>query len=271
MPKPSSKPSAAPELPPSEPGRLRAVLHAQRGERVYTAILDAILERRLQPGVRLSEEALAEAFNVSRTLVRQALIRLTAEGIAVAERHRGCQVATLSPEEAEDVLAARRMVELEIVRLAARRASRADCEELLASIAEEKEAAAKGDHGKEIRLSGEFHLLIALMAGNKPLAQFLRTLVPQTALVISLYERGHMPSCSIADHTALVAAIAEGNGKLAERLMAQHLDHIRTRLSFSGAGSASDLISLFTKDARDNSSAAVAVTTIPKDKPRHTA
>jgi DNA-binding GntR family transcriptional regulator len=253
MSKPALKILSDPALPASEPGRLRAVLHEQRGERVYTAILDAILERRLQPGVRLSEEALAEAFNVSRTLVRQALIRLTAEGIAVAERHRGCQVATLSPEEAEDVFAARRMVELEIVRLAARRASRADCDELLASIAEEKNAAARGDHGTEIRLSGEFHLLIALVAGNKPLAQFLRTLVPQTAMVISLYERGSVPSCSIGDHTALVSAIADGNSKLAERLMAQHLDHIRARLSFSGASTASDLISLFSRDAARDS------------------
>jgi DNA-binding GntR family transcriptional regulator len=232
------------------PDRLRAMLHKEtRGEAVYTALVDAILERRLQPGVRLSEEALGDAFGVSRTLVRQALIRLTAEGIAVAERHRGCAVASLTPDQAEQVLAARRLVESELARLAARRASRADCDELIASIADEKAAAERGDHGTEIRLSGEFHLLVALVAGNQPLFQFLRLLVSQTALIISQYERGNAPSCSLSDHTEFIDAIRAGDARAAERLMGQHLDHIRARLSFAGPASAPDLRVLFSRDA----------------------
>src|SRR3989442_13070080 len=91
---------------------LRDLLHAQRRiDGVYSAIFDAILEQRLLPGVRLSEEELGKLFGVSRTLNRQSLIRLNAEGIVTTERHRGAQVRTPTLEEATQIFAARELVE----------------------------------------------------------------------------------------------------------------------------------------------------------------
>lgn len=215
---------------------LRVHLHAHtRADRVYSAIFDAILEQRLQPGARLSEEALGEIFGVSRTLIRQTLIRLAAEGIVTTERHRGAQVKTPSAEEAEQMLNARSLIELEITRLATLRAGAPDCRELDLAIAEEAAATKRGDRGARIRLSGEFHLLLALVAGNNVLFGFLRALVPLCALVISQYERPDISPCSAVEHAELLAAIKARDAKRAERLMRQHLDHIRSRLVFSNA------------------------------------
>jgi len=61
---------------------------AVKGPQVYSHLFDAILEQRLSPGARLSEQQLAEAFGVSRTLIRQALIRLHQEGVITIEKYR---------------------------------------------------------------------------------------------------------------------------------------------------------------------------------------
>jgi DNA-binding GntR family transcriptional regulator len=225
---------------------LRAHLHEHtRADRVYSAIFDAILEQRLQAGARLSEEALGEIFGVSRTLIRQTLIRLATEGIVTTERHRGAQVKTPSAEDAEQMLSARCLVELEVMRLATLRATPADCRELEQAVAEEAQATKRGDRGTRIRLSGEFHLLLALVAGNKVLFGFLRSLVPLCALAISQYERPDISPCSAEEHAGLLAAIKARDTKRAEKLMRRHLEHIRGRLSFSSRAAPSDLRDLF--------------------------
>ncbi|MCF5602574.1 GntR family transcriptional regulator, partial [Pseudomonas syringae] len=66
---------------------------------VYEHIFDAILEQRLAPGTRLSEEALGEIFGVSRTIIRRALSRLGHEGVVLLRPNRGAVVASPSVEE----------------------------------------------------------------------------------------------------------------------------------------------------------------------------
>src|SRR6195952_1031286 len=85
---------------------------------VYEHIFDAILEQRLAPGTKLSEEALGEIFGVSRTIIRRALSRLGHEGVVLLRPNRGAVVASPSVEEARQVFFARRMVEKAITELA---------------------------------------------------------------------------------------------------------------------------------------------------------
>jgi DNA-binding GntR family transcriptional regulator len=225
---------------------LRAQLHAHtRADRVYSAIFDAILEHRLQPGVRLSEEGLGEVFGVSRTLIRQTLIRLVTEGIVTTERHRGAHVSSPTAEQAAQMLSARRLVELEVMRLATLRASPVHHRELEQALAEEALATNRGDRGTLIRLSGEFHLLLALVAGNRVLYGFLRSLVPLCALVISQYEKPGVPPCSAAEHAQIIAAMKARDPKRADKLMRHHLEHIEQRLTFSSVEETPDLRDLF--------------------------
>lgn len=90
---------------------------------VYAHIFEAILEQRLAPGTKLSEEALGEIFGVSRTIIRRALSRLAHESVVLLRPNRGAVVASPTVEEARQVFFSRRMVERAITELAVQHAT----------------------------------------------------------------------------------------------------------------------------------------------------
>ena len=125
---------------------------------VYAHIFEAILEQRLAPGTKLSEEALGEIFGVSRTIIRRALSRLAHEGVVLLRPNRGAVVASPSVEEARQVFLARRLVERAITELAVQHATAEQIAELRQMVNDERDSFSRGDRGAGIRLSGEFHL-----------------------------------------------------------------------------------------------------------------
>lgn len=135
---------------------------------VYAHIFEAILEQRLAPGTKLSEEALGEIFGVSRTIIRRALSRLAHESVVLLRPNRGAVVASPTVEEARQVFFSRRMVERAITELAVQHAAIEQLNELRQMVREERDSFSRGDRGAGIRLSGEFHLKLAEAAGNAP-------------------------------------------------------------------------------------------------------
>lgn len=140
---------------PNKTGKTRT---GTQDDIVYAHIFDAILEQRLAPGTKLSEEALGEIFGVSRTIIRRALSRLAHEGVVLLRPNRGAVVASPSVEEARQIFFARRLVEKAITELAVQHASDAQLAELRQMVIDERDCFARGDRGAGIRLSGEFHL-----------------------------------------------------------------------------------------------------------------
>lgn len=227
---------------------VHAVSAGRRGNRddeVYAHVFEAILEQRLAPATRLSEEKLGEIFGVSRTVIRRALARLAHEGVVLLRPNRGAIVASPDVAQARQILHARRLVELAIVELVVARASRTDLEALRTLVSEEDACFARGDRGAGIRLSGEFHLRLAHLAGNQPLLGFQRSLVSQTSLIIALYERGGGSHCSFDEHARLLDALEARDAGLAVRLMAQHLAHIEAKLHLDEGVSDNDLQQVF--------------------------
>src|SRR5258708_17811288 len=82
---------------------------------VYERIYQAVVEHRLMPGTKLSEERVAELFSVSRTQVRGALARLAAEQLVTVYPNRGAFVTTPTADEARDVLGVRKTLEPAVV------------------------------------------------------------------------------------------------------------------------------------------------------------
>ena len=82
-----------------------------RAQAIRDRLRDAIIDRRLTPGAKLSEAEVGTLFDVSRTIARSALQMLTFEGLVRTERNRGAFVANPSPEEARQVFASRRLIE----------------------------------------------------------------------------------------------------------------------------------------------------------------
>ncbi len=199
-------------------------------DEIYERILTAITEHRLQPGTQLVEDRLAKIFDVSRTKIREATVRLVHDRIAVNILNRGAFVASPSAQEAREIFAARRLIEPELMRQVARHATAKQVALLRAHVA--KETAARAQEGYAIiPLSGEFHLLVAEMAGNSFLARTLRELESITCLIIILYDTHGAQGCPYDDHRHLVDAIEARDPERAASLMLEHIDHIEQSLS----------------------------------------
>ncbi|MEZ8786431.1 GntR family transcriptional regulator [Vibrio splendidus] len=212
---------------------------------VYCHIFDAILEQRLPPATKLSEEALAEIFSVSRTIIRRALLRLSLEQVVVIRPNRGAMIAAPTVDEAKQIFKAREVMEIAITELAVKNATKAQIEECRKLVVKENCAFDQGDYGSGLRLSGEFHIKLAEMAENAPLLAFQRSLVSQTSLLIAQYETGNHSNCSLDEHSGLLDAIESGNEQQAVDLMQEHLSHIRSKLNLDSSTASSDLHVVF--------------------------
>jgi DNA-binding GntR family transcriptional regulator len=200
---------------------------------IYERILSAIFEHRLQPGTKLGEDRLARIFGVSRARIRRILPRLAHERLVTLEPNRGAFVAKPSVAEARDIFDARRLIEPGIVARFMQSTARGAVTRLREHVAAERKARAAGDKPLIIRLSGEFHVLMAEMAGNTILARSMHELTSLTCLIIALYDSPAVPHCRSDEHAELVDAIAAGDKARATRLMIDHLDHVEQGLDLS--------------------------------------
>jgi DNA-binding GntR family transcriptional regulator len=210
-------------------------------EKIYTAVL----EHRLAPGTKLGEDRLASIFSTSRARVREVLARLANERVVDLIPQRGAFVAKPTVEQASDVFEARRLIEPGIVR---RLIARLDANTLTALREHQrKEAEARRIDDKRaiVRLSGEFHLLLAELAGNSALVRPMRELSTITCLIIFLYDAPTATSCRADDHAQIVAAIAAKDAAKAEALMLHHLDDIEQSLKLEGSPTEADLEAIF--------------------------
>ena len=160
-----------------------------RAEMIHRDIVRAILEQRLGPGTKLGEDEVGAIYGVSRTIVRAALQTLAHDGIVVIEKNRGAFVAHPSVREAREVFSARRLIEPVLTEMAVAACDAAAARLLAEHLELEREAQRAGDEPSAIRLSGEFHLVLARIAGHDVYADFLEELVARSSLIILLYRR----------------------------------------------------------------------------------
>lgn len=202
---------------------------------IHGRIYKAIVEHRLQPGTKLTEERIAELFNVSRTQVRGVLQRLAVEQLVTLVPNRGAFVATPSAAEAHDVLDVRRTLEpgvvLRLVERIAAGQARDALKQLRQLVKREQQAIAAGDRRAAVRLSGEFHVLLAELSGSAIYWRLMRELTPLTCLAILSFEAPTAAACPNDEHARLIAAIAAGDGSTAAALMVEHLHHIERALA----------------------------------------
>src|SRR5216117_2960004 len=169
---------------------------------VYDRIHRAILEQRLPPGTKLGEESLSSLFAVSRARVRRILLRLAHDKSVELRPNRGAYVEQPSAQDAREVFTARRIVEAHTVEGVAKGLPTPARQRLLRHVAREQAAHARHDRPAAVRLSGEFHLLLAHVAGNRVLTWFLRELVARTSLIIAVYEGPGSSCCAYDEHRA---------------------------------------------------------------------
>ncbi|WP_179178880.1 GntR family transcriptional regulator [Pseudomonas sivasensis] len=197
---------------------------------IYPRLFDAILEQRIAPASRFTEESLGETFGVSRSVIRRVLAKLSHQQVIILRPNQRAQVAAPDAQQTRQILEARRMTEITVVQLACAQATPTQIRQLRELIARERECIERDQRGPAIRLSGEFHLQLAVMAGNGPLAQFLNSLVPLTSLIIAQFEAKACTYCAGQEHVAIVDAVEQRDSSTAVTLMTQHLDHLEAKL-----------------------------------------
>jgi DNA-binding GntR family transcriptional regulator len=221
--------------------RKRSVDTTEVHERIWSAIMD----HSLPPETRLVETELCEIFGLGRTRLRQVLQKLAHERVVTLMRNRGAMVSKPSVREAREVFAARRVLETSIVETFLKTATRKDMKRLQDHVAREEEAWRTNNRRAILKLSGEFHLLLAEAVDNTILLEMLRDLVSRSSLIIAVYQAPGTAPCPPDAHRALIASL-ENRERGAIKLMIQHLDHVFADLMLEDRGdSRVDMRSVF--------------------------
>jgi len=198
-------------------------------ERVHEFLRDEIMADRLPPGTELQEVALAEALGVSRGPVREALGRLSAEGLVSIRPRNGAVVRSLSKEEFVEAYQVREALETFALRLAVPRLTSEDHQTLERLIDRMRDQAAAEDVAAFFQTNAAFHEALVEGSGNRKLYEIHRQLARQLGRyrMRSLALRGNLQR-SITEHRELLSAIRAGESDRAVELLSEHI-HIPLR------------------------------------------
>ena len=200
---------------------------SQRGAEAdegYERLYQAILRGDFQPNERLIEMDLAQLYNVGRAAIRTTLARLEQDGLVEREPNRGARVRAISEEEAVETLEARAVLEGLAARYAARNVTDADIADLRAIVGEMEARLAEGDLLGISEGNVRLHSRLLQIANNKTVARLIERLHAQHIRsqfrIILVPGR---PPRSVAEHRAIVEAVASRDPDAAEAAMRSHL------------------------------------------------
>lgn len=193
--------------------------------RVYAWLRRAILDVDRAPGSALAEADIAARFGLSRTPVREALLRLAAEELVEIRPQRGTYVARIALPRIEEALFVREAVECAVLARVAARADRAPVARQLAAIVDEQEAAAAaGDVAGALAADSRFHRALVDASGLPGVWEVVARArdLHHRIRAIAVPELGSARQ-AIADHRAIVRAVRAGDAARAQARMAAHL------------------------------------------------
>ena len=194
---------------------------------IYAAVRRRIVLNELQPGVVLTELGLAADLSCSQGPVREALMRLQEDGLVLRNGHRGTVVTPLNPEEASEILALRRRIEVRAAPRAAQAVDAQALDRLTALRARMTDAAKAKDAYALIEIDTEFHLAIFRLSGLMALEQILVRCILHSHRQ-KLWEPRHRRSLlqTAARHDALLALLAARDGQGLAKALGEHIDTI---------------------------------------------
>jgi DNA-binding GntR family transcriptional regulator len=199
-----------------------------RGERtadvVARRLAQAILSGDLPPGTRLREQNLAKSFSVSRTPVREALILLSASGLAHLEPNRGATVLQLTAADVSEVYHLRAVLESESAALAAGRIT-PEVTVLLFKICDRMAELREAPASEQLAADTEFHYTIAEASGSSRLHALVRQVsaIPVAYRSAIAYTGADMGEAE-RQHRGIAGAIRRQDHGEARRLMRSHVE-----------------------------------------------
>ncbi len=195
-----------------------------RAETLRDALMDAIIAGRYPPGHRLDEMELAEAFEVSRTPVREALKQLAAMDMIDLRPHRGAVVSDHPPERVAELFEALAENEAACARLAAIKMGTSEREALESHHAACRAAMQANQIDRIYDTNKAFHEAIYAGAHNAFLAEQVHSLRRRLApFTRAQFRRSGRPTHSADEHDAVMTALRNRSGTAAEEAMRQHI------------------------------------------------
>jgi DNA-binding GntR family transcriptional regulator len=184
----------------------------------------AIIEGKLAPGARLVERRLCDLLDVSRTVVREILRQLEAEGWVVNPPYKGPMVATIGEEEARQIYEIRIALEGYAARMCAALATEKQIERLEQTVEAMAAAAHRRNTERHIRAIEQFYEVLLEAAGNTMMGAYLQSLRSRVTRLRS-FSLAHpqRATASIAEKRRLVAAIRARDPNLARQLSEEHV------------------------------------------------
>jgi DNA-binding GntR family transcriptional regulator len=208
--------------------------------RVYEGLRDDILHLRLPPGANIEETTLEKRFGVSRTPVREALIRLASEELVTLLPNRGAQVTKIDISDVPQFFEALDICQRMVLRLSAQRRSEAQLDELRALNQQFEAAARAHDIVAMSGINRDFHNVTAHSCGNKYVVSLYEDLLSVSVrLALSAYGTALLDTEVdesyynevIDQHNAMLDALARRDSDDAEEIGKTHLDLFRGRIA----------------------------------------
>lgn len=197
---------------------------------VYDTLRDEILNLTLPPGEAIDEISLAERLSMSRTPIREALVRLAGDGLVLTLPNRSTVVAPIDFLNLHHFYDALTLMYRVTTRLAAEHHRPADLEAIQARQAEFAAAVTAGDEMSMIATNRNFHLAIAEAGGNPYYIQLFTRLLDEGRRILRLYYypsfQPSLPHPYITEHAAMIAAITARDVAECDRLATAHANQI---------------------------------------------
>lgn len=197
---------------------------------VYDTLRDEILNLTLPPGEAIDEIGLAERLSMSRTPIREALVRLAGDGLVLTLPNRSTVVAPIDFLNLHHFFDALTLMYRVTTRLAAEHHRPADLEAIQARQAEFAAAVTAGDEMSMIATNRNFHLAIAEAGGNPYYIQLFTRLLDEGRRILRLYYypsfQPSLPHPYITEHAAMIAAITARDVAECDRLATAHANQI---------------------------------------------
>ncbi len=208
-------------------------------QRVYAQVREDIIGLRLPPGADLDEASLEERFGVSRTPVREALIRLASEGLIVLLPNRGARITHIDIGDVPQLFEALELCQRATIRWAATRRTTQDITELREMNQKFLEAARNGDSDRMGEANKEFHMVIGRICGNKYFESLYSSLLA-VSLRLARTAFAYAPRSGeahegyymevVRQHEAMIKAVESKDAEEADALARAHTDLFRDRI-----------------------------------------
>lgn len=199
-------------------------------ESVYEQLRADIIKCRIAPGSDIREAALAERFQVSKSPIRDALMRLEREGLVITIPRQGYRVTPISLADVEDMFHLRAALERACMERIVRRAS----SEHLATLDSFRLFDADQWQGGFVEYNRAFHRHMAELAGNTRMRDHLGDLIDQMerAVLVSVNNIKHgNPATVVAEHCELIDALQERKSRRAEKIAEDHINAAAKRVT----------------------------------------